>query len=939
MKKLLVALAALALSSTALWAPPYNGPFELVSSPPTGGCTQTNIIKRYINRSTGTVTDYGCLGSRWAILTFSPDILEATNSPAVGLCVQVDPSDVTKFQFVTCSSGGSSGGTSTIKECSGAPPCAATAATTSVATTLAFGPGLDVAATTTVSSNDTANITLDLTENPVVLTTMVSGQLPVANGGTAAATAADARTNLGAAARGANTDITSLDLTTALAVSDGGSGLGGAAVIADDQILLGASTNVFAAATLPNCPSGNQLLYILASNTFSCEADGSAGTGSVRIIQEEGASLGSDGSGTTLNFVNSTTAGTLGALTASGTGTVKTITLSQTGTGTKVVDDAYTVTGGAGINVEGSDSAQTFSAAGTDLALTTDSNELNFLASAAISCAGGASDQGKVTYQSTVPLAYCDTTIITKYAAYGNNTGASLTGDSGDAFFVTGTVDVANGGTNATSLGAVGQLLVSGGTGAVTANADLAFDDSTNTLTVAGPIITSSAPDGSRYAEVQRNTFSSAMTANTGYLKLFAKSVNNLDGSERLYTSSLTLGVKEVLAGAVTEDAILVGNANAAVNTYEIKALPSNCGASDDKLLYDHVNNAFSCGADAGASAGAAGGSTTQMQYNNAGTLDGTAGLTWTSGSSSLAFADATLLDLSLINNSGAAEGLVIPRQAGTPTTGFTTTDGQLDWDSTNNIPYWGNGDASPNSWTQGVTTTGTQTLTNKTLTAPVISTISNTGTTTLFTATDTVVGKATTDILTNKTLDVEGTGNVITTVDKVWLPAAGCNNTTVTPFFDLFTSNTPVAACITGSNTTKGVLDFNAAADENVQSSITLPSDWTGAIDVKIKYLTGTGDANAIGWCVQLICVADAETDDPAFPAQAAGNCVSDTNKGTANQTNDATITGVTATGCAAGELMHIQVSRDANGSAVTDSFLADARFIGLELTLRRAQ
>lgn len=50
-------------------------------------------------------------------------------------------------------------------------------------------------------------------------------------------------------------------------------------------------------------------------------------------------------------------------------------------------------------------------------------------------------------------------------------------------------------------------------------------------------------------------------------------------------------------------------------------------------------------------------------------------------------------------------------------------------------------------------TLTGTQTLTNKTLTTPVISSISNTGTITLPTSTDTLVGRATTDTLTNKTL------------------------------------------------------------------------------------------------------------------------------------------------------------------------------------------
>jgi len=48
---------------------------------------------------------------------------------------------------------------------------------------------------------------------------------------------------------------------------------------------------------------------------------------------------------------------------------------------------------------------------------------------------------------------------------------------------------------------------------------------------------------------------------------------------------------------------------------------------------------------------------------------------------------------------------------------------------------------------------TTAQTLTNKTLTTPIIASISNTGTLTLPTSTDTLVGRATTDTLTNKTL------------------------------------------------------------------------------------------------------------------------------------------------------------------------------------------
>jgi hypothetical protein len=59
------------------------------------------------------------------------------------------------------------------------------------------------------------------------------------------------------------------------------------------------------------------------------------------------------------------------------------------------------------------------------------------------------------------------------------------------------------------------------------------------------------------------------------------------------------------------------------------------------------------------------------------------------------------------------------------------------------------------------VTLAASQTLTNKTLTAPVISTITNSGTLTLPSSTDTLVGRNTTDVLTNKTL----TAPVISTI------------------------------------------------------------------------------------------------------------------------------------------------------------------------------
>jgi hypothetical protein len=93
-------------------------------------------------------------------------------------------------------------------------------------------------------------------------------------------------------------------------------------------------------------------------------------------------------------------------------------------------------------------------------------------------------------------------------------------------------------------------------------------------------------------------------------------------------------------------------------------------------------------------------------------------------------------------------------------------------------------------------TLTGSQTLTNKTLTTPVIASISNTGTVTLPTATTTLVGRDTTDTLTNKTL----TSPVISTITNsgtITLPTA------TTTLVGRDTSDTLTNKTINGSNNT----------------------------------------------------------------------------------------------------------------------------------------
>ena len=114
----------------------------------------------------------------------------------------------------------------------------------------------------------------EITRGAVVLTTDISGTLPIANGGTNATSAGAARTALGAAASGANSDITSITgLTTDLTVAQGGTGAG---TFAANGILFGNGTSAIGATAVGT--DG----HILTSNgsgvapTFQAAAAGGA---------------------------------------------------------------------------------------------------------------------------------------------------------------------------------------------------------------------------------------------------------------------------------------------------------------------------------------------------------------------------------------------------------------------------------------------------------------------------------------------------------------------------------------------------------------------------------------------------------------------------------------------------------------------------------------
>lgn len=193
----------------------------------------------------------------------------------------------------------------------------------------------------------------------------------------------------------------------------------------------------------------------------------------------------------------------------------------------------------------------------------------------------------------------------------------------------------------------------------------------------------------------------------------------------------------------------------------------------------------------------------------------------------------------------------------GTSSITFAQTAGQGSLTAGNGISITGNSIAIDTSVTVDKTTV--QTLTNKTLTTPVISSISNSGTITIPTGTDTLVGKATTDTLTNKTYDTAGTGNVLKINGTSISAVTGSGSVVLATSPTLTTPNlgTPSAATLTNatglpistgvSGLGTGVATFLATpSSANLASAVT---DETGTgklvFGTSPSITTGLNDAN----------------------------------------------------------------------------------------------
>jgi len=248
------------------------------------------------------------------------------------------------------------------------------------------------------------------------------------------------------------------------------------------------------------------------------------------------------------------------------------------------------------------------------------------------------------------------------------------------------------------------------------------------------------------------------------------------------------------------------------------------------------------------------------------------------------------------------------------------------------------------------VTTTGTQTLTNKTLTAPKIGTsILDTNGNELFllTATSSAVNELTyanaatgnnpsftasgetnvgINLVPKGSGVLQGNGSAIKIAGKetIWVPANAMYGATTNPA-DAQQVET------TATRPDMKVLDFDAGTDEFAQFTVAMPKSWNeGTITYQVYWTPGSTNTGNCIFGLQGVACADGDTIDVAYGTAIT---VTDAGIGTVeDQQVSAESSAVTIAGSpAAGEQTYFQLYRDANAGG--DTFSADARVLGVKL------
>jgi hypothetical protein len=187
-----------------------------------------------------------------------------------------------------------------------------------------------------------------------------------------------------------------------------------------------------------------------------------------------------------------------------------------------------------------------------------------------------------------------------------------------------------------------------------------------------------------------------------------------------------------------------------------------------------------------------------------------------------------------------------------------------------------------------------------------------------------------TTDTLTNKAYDAEGTGNALKQPTRILFYAAGCGNGTATAGLNFGTANMPTAAC-QGSTGIKGVLQF---AHSNVAYiDFSIPEDWNSSSNFDVKFYfttTDTTNGHTTQFDVKGACngTNNLSTDDPALNTMADSATATTGASAMAGAEQVAAVTLSAAAnhvlnGCSAGNNLQLSIARNASDTN-TDTAVA---------------
>jgi len=252
------------------------------------------------------------------------------------------------------------------------------------------------------------------------------------------------------------------------------------------------------------------------------------------------------------------------------------------------------------------------------------------------------------------------------------------------------------------------------------------------------------------------------------------------------------------------------------------------------------------------------------------------------------------------------------------------------------------------------VTTAGTQTLTNKTLTSPIIGTSildTNSNEVAKITATSSAVNEITFvnaatgnnpsidasggDTNIGLALKTKGTGVIqaedsggnvsavkIAGKETIWVPAVAMypNTTAGAEAAQVELSNGPEIK----------VLDFDKDSDENAQFAVAFPKSWNaGTVTFQAFFTATSTDTGTVSWDLAGVALADNGDLNTAF-----GTAVAPTAKAHSGTSNDLDVTAESGAVTIAGspgddEYVFFQITRDVSD----DTLNADARLLGVKL------